>query len=239
MRKNSAAYIEMLFENRNKAYGAYDLRVNYENRLMKSFGMALLIAGFFFLIPYVLTKILTQAHENDKKVIPPLVYTMGEKFIIEKDKPSHPPVLKTKVIAKGSYKIVKNDEIRKSDEKIKPDDPVTPVPSAMPGISTDTASSEDLVAGNTAPDLPKIYSTASVDVIPAFPGGEDAMLTFLKRHLRYPKDAHENNITGRVYVSFVIDENGKVSEIQIMRGLGYGTEDEVTRVVSKMPDWTP
>ena len=66
MRKKTEAYLEMLFENRNKAYGAYDLRVNYETRLMKSFGIALLIAGFFFLMPFVLTKLLTRMKEVEE-----------------------------------------------------------------------------------------------------------------------------------------------------------------------------
>src|SRR6187431_3307438 len=98
MRKKSSAYLEMLFENRNKAYGAYDLRVNYENRLIKSFGMALLIAGFFFLIPFVLTKILTQMHDDKESVIPSMVYDLSKEYVIEKDDSEiKPAISKTKV----------------------------------------------------------------------------------------------------------------------------------------------
>src|SRR6187399_791359 len=108
MRKNSADYLEMLFENRNKTYGAYDLRVNYENRLIKSFGMAMLIAGFFFLIPFVLTKVLKQTKHVEDEII--TLCNMPREFTFEKEKPVATPMRpKPKVQASDSYKIEKKE----------------------------------------------------------------------------------------------------------------------------------
>jgi protein TonB len=239
MRKNSAAYLEMLFENRNKSYGAYDLRVNYETRLMKSFGMALLIAGFFFLIPFVLTKVLTQMHEKKESVTRSFVYDLSKEYTIEKDKCEiKPPLKKIRVISSGSYKIVEKEEQLKEEDTTK----LFAAGPAVPGTDSvsvfDNNSSGGAFQDNDSA-FTETFNTSSVDVLPIFPGGEKAMLKYLSKTLRYPREAHDEKITGRVYVSFIIDEDGKVTEIQIMRGLGYGTEAEVRRVISGMPDWSP
>jgi protein TonB len=237
MRKNSAAYIEMLFEKRNKTYGAYDLRVNYENRLIKSFGMALLIGGLFFLIPFLLTKVLTKKHlKNEDPVIITTFPIISPGIItpVTKPKPAQ-----QKLVANDSYKVVENNQVEEQKVIVDPVDPGTSGGESNSDPSTDNK----MIAGNLSRDNDssdaKVYNAAGLDVVPSFPGGEDAMLRFLKKHLQYPLDARESNITGRVYVSFIIDENGKVTEIKVVRGLGYGTDDEVSRVVRIMPDWSP
>lgn len=237
MRKNSAAYIEMLFEKRNKAYGAYDLRVNYENRLIKSFGMALLIGGFFFLIPFLLTKVLTKKHVTN---VDPTIFTYVPAGPPEIIRPvSKPKLLQPKTISNDSYKIVENTKVEDQKVIVDPVDPGT----SNGDNGSNTSSDNKMLTGNLSGDNDssdsQIYSTAGVEVIPSFPGGEDAMLRYLKKFLHYPAEARENNITGKVYVSFIIDEKGRVTEINIVRGLGYGTDDEVTRVVRMMPDWSP
>jgi protein TonB len=178
-------------------------------------------------------------HAQDK-VVSSIVYDLTQKFVIEKEKTIVQPVAsRTKVISYDNYKIVKKDEVRKIEELIIPIVPGTPLQGTEIGVPSDSASDLGGSGGNTDSSFSDTFSTASVDVLPAFPGGEDAMLKYLSKYIRYPDTAREYSITGRVYVSFVIDENGKVTEIKIMRGLGYGTEEEVVRVVGKMPDWTP
>jgi len=237
MRKKSADHLEMLFENRNKAYGAYDLRANYESRLLKSFGIALLIAGFFFLIPFVLTKILTCV-QDEPKLMSYHEYDFSQKFEIEKRKAVEQPVAsKTKAISNDSYKIVKKDDAPKDDKIVTSVDPVIPTQGAGTGVSIDSS------GGNPGDQADSIYSEPfsmnSVDVLPEFPGGEEAMMKFFSKDVHYPLSARNHEIVGRVYISFIIDENGKVVDQKVMRGLGYGTEEEVLRVVGIMPDWTP
>jgi protein TonB len=239
MRKNSAAYLEMLFENRNKSYGAYDLRVNYETRLMKSFGLALLVAGFFFLIPFALTKILTEMHEKKERVIHSFVYDLSKEYTIEKDKCDiKPPLKRIRVISSDSYKIVEKEEQLKEEDTTDLFAAGPAVPGADSASFFDNNSTRGTFRDNDS-TFTETFNISSVDVLPVFPGGEEAMLKYLNKTLHYPREAHDEKITGRVYVSFIIDENGKVTEIQIMRGLGYGTEAEVTRVISGMPDWSP
>ena len=74
---------------------------------------------------------------------------------------------------------------------------------------------------------------------PEFPGGLEAMYKFLAQNIKYPQLARENNITGRVYVTFVVERDGSVSGVRVLRDIGGGCGAEAVRVVKSMPKWTP
>lgn len=74
---------------------------------------------------------------------------------------------------------------------------------------------------------------------PEFPGGIEAMYKFLAQNIKYPQLARENNITGRVYVTFVVEKDGSVSGVKVLRDIGGGCGAEAVRVVKSMPKWTP
>jgi TonB family protein len=78
-----------------------------------------------------------------------------------------------------------------------------------------------------------------VEVMPQFPGGEAEMLKFIQANIRYPKDAKEKKIQGRVYVNFVVDATGKITDARVIRGIGGGCDEEALRVVNLMPTWKP
>lgn len=74
---------------------------------------------------------------------------------------------------------------------------------------------------------------------PEFPGGEQAMYSFLRDNIKYPQLARENNITGKVYIKFVVEKDGSISNVRIMRDIGGGCGNEAVRVVKSMPKWKP
>lgn len=78
-----------------------------------------------------------------------------------------------------------------------------------------------------------------VDVVPEYPGGMPAMFDFIGKNLKYPKEAVKNNIQGKVLIKLIIEEDGSISETAIAKSLGYGCDEEVTRVVKAMPKWSP
>ncbi|MBS1747981.1 MAG: energy transducer TonB [Bacteroidetes bacterium] len=89
-----------------------------------------------------------------------------------------------------------------------------------------------------AMDNEGIYSHA--DVMPVFPGGQNALNKYFDENIRYPKSAVEAGRIGRAVVSFVVDENGHISDVKnIGRKIGYGLDEEAIRVVSNMPKWAP
>lgn len=78
-----------------------------------------------------------------------------------------------------------------------------------------------------------------VEEMPTFPGGQNAMFQFMRENLIYPDSAKFNNITGTVYVNFIIETDGSLNDIKVIRGIHRLLDDEAIRVVKLMPKWTP
>jgi protein TonB len=78
-----------------------------------------------------------------------------------------------------------------------------------------------------------------VEEMPRFPGGEDALNNYLSKNIKYPSKALDNNIEGRVMVEFTVRTNGQIDDVKVLRGIGYGCDEEALRVVKSMPVWSP
>jgi protein TonB len=92
----------------------------------------------------------------------------------------------------------------------------------------------------TRPAAPAVYLTA--EVMPAFPGGDAALLKFMSSKLNYPAAALDHHISGKVHVTFIVDAEGRLRDPKVLRGLGYGLDDEalrLLRLLRLMPWWTP
>ena len=78
------------------------------------------------------------------------------------------------------------------------------------------------------------------EVLPEYKGGQDALQSYISNNIEYPQDAIDNNTEGTVNVQFIVDENGKVSNVRTVGNkIGYGLEEEAVKVVSQMPEWKP
>ena len=98
-------------------------------------------------------------------------------------------------------------------------------------------SSDDLKVKIVPKDTDSIYNI--VEVMPEFPGGVDKMAKYLSENISYPEEAKDKGISGRVFISFVIEKDGSVSNIELMRKIGGGCDEEAVRVVKAMPKWKP
>ena len=105
---------------------------------------------------------------------------------------------------------------------------VAPMPQAEGGPAT---------APPAPPAAPTVYFTA--EEMPVFPGGNTAMLTFLGRKLNYPAAALDHQVSGKVHVTFNVDAEGHLHNPHVVRGLGFGLDEEALRLVRIMPWWTP
>lgn len=94
-------------------------------------------------------------------------------------------------------------------------------------------------------DIPKMLRQDSdevydvVDLMPSFPGGYGKMLTYIKENIRYPKDMEDSGIKDRVICQFIVNKDGSISDIEIVRSLGASMDKEAVRVISSMPKWYP
>lgn len=78
-----------------------------------------------------------------------------------------------------------------------------------------------------------------VEEAPGFPGGDEARIKFLQNNIKYPQMARESNIQGTVYVTFVVERDGRVTDVRVLRGIGGGCDEEAIRVIKAMPKWNP
>ncbi|NLF41882.1 MAG: energy transducer TonB [Bacteroidales bacterium] len=78
-----------------------------------------------------------------------------------------------------------------------------------------------------------------VEENPGYPGGEEARMKYLQQNLKYPQMARESGIQGTVYVTFVVEKDGSITDVRILRGIGGGCDEEAARVVKAMPRWNP
>ena len=79
----------------------------------------------------------------------------------------------------------------------------------------------------------------NVEVMPEFPGGMEAMMKYLSENIKYPEQAKEKNTQGRVLVTFIVEKNGSISDVKVVKGIGNGCDEEAVRVISAMPKWKP
>ena len=119
-----------------------------------------------------------------------------------------------------------------------------PVGPATPATAAVDAGGVPGSVGDATTGPPATAATSSepfvyVEKMPEFAGGQAALLRYLRSHLRYPSGALAAAVGGRVFLSFVVGADGAISEVTILKGLGYGLDEEAQRVVRQMPAWTP
>jgi protein TonB len=222
---------EIIFEKRNKTYGAYVLRKEYPESLR----IALFIAHAFLGLVLLGAALM----RTDKIVLPDLPELPGA---VPFDYPVHPripdppkPKVTPPTSTTSSIPMVTNDSLEIVDTPKPPAE--GPVSSTMGTDTTSTAPPE--VGGGLSgppiePEKPEV-PTLAPDEHPNMPGG---LPEFLRRNLNYPELAEQRKTQGTVYISFVVEKDGNVSNIEVLKGVGDGLEEEAVRVVKKMK-WNP
>lgn len=242
---------EIVFENRNKLYGAYALRKDAAKftNLGMAYALSPLILLALFAIVYGKTHSsntsqgLTALKNDTKKIIETAVVKIENLVIV-------PDVTFEKVSDVIDYKhIIKDKDIKNA---IKKSNSIIPISSQImqhtSGISTGGIGSLPSIGqgGNgtsKAGNFPTLKVPEKpfdiVEIMPEFAGGMQAMYNYITQNLQYPKLAKESGLTGRVILAFVVNADGSISDINIMQGIGFGCDDEAMRVISEMPNWNP
>jgi protein TonB len=234
MKMTGESLDELVFENRNKAYGAYVIRKEYAESLKIGF-----FVTYAFVAVLVLCSFVMKTGEVIKEVVMPAIDdTTGIVVDIPHPPvPDLPPVPQkpaggpkiTSIIPVVVYQIVETPPTAPPDIPTAPN--VDGPPTGPPAPPT---------SGDPGPELPAAPPVESQAVMIAdkMPEMEGDVMKFLKRNLIYPDRAVEKGTKGKVFMSFVVEKDGSVSNIQVLKGIGDGCEEEATRVIKKMK-WKP
>lgn len=249
----SNEWTDLVFEGRNQSYGAYQLRKGTAKRNV----WALIIVGLAAALLYLGLQLQKMAEANKKventqavelaKLNTEKKEAKVEKKEIIKQEPEK-VVEQVKSSVKFTAPIIKKDSEVKEEDEIKLDE----VQKSDKAVGAFTVEGNDEVGGAVlkakediaAPEPPKhvveetkIFTV--VEQMPMFPGGDGALMGYLRDNIHYPTVAAENGVQGRVVVGFVVERDGSITDVNILRGVDPSLDREAMRVVKSMPKWTP
>ena len=254
---SSREWCDLVFEGKNKDFGAYVIRTSSPQRHNKAVLLALIGTFIFGLITFGLMK--ANQYLEEKRIA-----EMGEQVevlidltqeaeeskpeLIEDKKPEVIQEEESKTYQATELQIVEDKNVREEDEIVSIDERMQT--DAIAGTVTNSEGSTDLnnfrehinevvVEPPAEPEAKPEPIFMSVEQMPQFPGGDEALLKYLSSHINYPPMAAENNIQGRVVVQFVVDKTGRVGEVKLIRGVDKNLDNEAVRVCKSLPKFTP
>ena len=235
-------WVDLVFEGKNKSYGAYELRTGNPGTTLKSLLIGILIFSFL-----VATPMISGFIGKDKKVVEE---DMNKKIITVKLPPKKieeiplnlppppPPPPRVDQVKFVKPVVAKAEEVVEEPPKIKDivkkkigDETIKGDPDAKLTIEPVGKGPIDAVADDN-----KIYSTAGIEQNAEFPGGIANFYKFVGNNFKAPE---EEGLKGKVLVTFVVEKDGTLTDIKVVRDIGFGTAAEAIRVLKKSPRWAP
>jgi protein TonB len=241
----TASMDDIVFETRNKAYGAYMLRRIYNKHITIATIVAIALFILFLSAPLIAN--LLGGDEEEVAIMDEKIVELAEPPSLENKPPPPPPpnlppppppVVST---VKFTPPIIKKDEEVREEEEIPDQKELEDVVISTKTVEGNTK--EEVLTEVAAPTEvgevveDKIFTF--VEQQPSFPGGDSEMNKFIKKNLKYPPAALRNGLEGLVVVQFVVNKEGQISDVQVVKKLGGGTDEEAMRVVKMMPAFAP
>jgi protein TonB len=232
-------WLDIVFEGRNKLYGAYELRKSNNKTTMKSLIIGAVIFSFLVSIPMLASLLPERSNEDE---------TLDQKITTVKLPPKEQP---KENLPPPPPPPPKQDQVKFVKPEVAKANEVTEDPPKMEEIKDKKIGSETIKGdpdaeltvepvGNGPKDVVEedneIYNTAGIEVKPDFPGGIEKFYKYIGKNYQVPE---EEGLKGKVFVSFVVEKDGSLTDIKVIRDIGYGTGKEAIRVLRACPRWNP
>jgi protein TonB len=245
-------WVDLVFEGKNQAYGAYQLRKNTGIRNLKA--LAVMFAAFLIIAGIVYAKVSIEnyiASKNAAIEADVELQSLAEKKEIKEEKKDEPEVEKIEVErVKSSVAFtvpeIKKDEEVKEDQEMKSQDDLAETNTAIGAFTVEgndeTAEVKHVEEKIAEPEPVKEEETKVFDVVeqmPSFPGGPSALMQYLSSNIKYPVVAEENGVQGRVVCTFVVEKDGSITDVRVVKSVDPSLDKEAVRVVKCMPKWIP
>lgn len=249
---NSSEWRDIVFEGKNKSYGAYQLRKSSSKRHIVAFIAVIIFVGVVAALPAFLDAVrpkndnlggVDEAFELSN--IANVEEQVPEENIIRQETAPPPPPLRATIqftppVITEDSKVNEEKEMKSIEELNEKKDiqiSIATVEGTNDKNAVDIAELKEhkVIVEEKEPEKPFV----SVEQMPQFPGGDSELMKFIGNNLKYPPIAAENGIEGRVVIRFVVGKDGKVSDAQVLRSLDPSCDKEAIRVVKSMPTWVP
>ena len=254
----SKEWCDLVFDGRNKEYGAYTLRMETKPRHLKAFILTIIGAlcigavGVIYMsaVRYIEEQRLLDQAQQDAVVID----TSAEEEAPEEEEARYeePEVeaLPEEILntVKVTELLIAEDEEVRSEDEIKTQDELKETQTAFGQTDFDKGTDDrnvtrqhkdEVIVEEIKHEPVKEEVFKAVEQMPTFPGGDAELMKWLRDHIQYPTVAMENNIQGRVVVQFVVTKTGKVGEVKVVRSVDRDLDKEAIRVCKSLPDFIP
>ncbi|TCD11563.1 energy transducer TonB [Pedobacter frigidisoli] len=241
-------WLEVVFEDKNKSYGAYQLRKTNGSNTAKALFIGSVIFLVLFFSPKIYSLIKGSMDQEDEKL-------KAQEVILAPPPPVDPKTPPPPPVEPPPPKV---DQVKMPPPIVKPDIEVRDEPPTVEKLKEADPGQRDIKGDPTADivinepvgegpkrenavavDDNQVYDFVSIEKQPEFPGGLPKFYKYLGNAIKYPPMAQENNVQGKVFLSFVVEKDGKLTDITVTRGLGSGTDEEAIRVLKASPRWNP
>ncbi|RZJ31347.1 MAG: energy transducer TonB [Flavobacterium sp.] len=231
-------WLDIVFERRNKMYGAYDLRVKSPRTTLSALAIGAVIFAFLVCIP-VLAKLIPDSNDDDaaldKKIVTIKLPPKEQPKNLPPPPPPPPKVDQVKfvkpVVAKAEEVVEEPPKIKEIVDKKLGAETVKGDPDAPLTVEPVGNGPSDVVEEDNS-----IHNMAGIEVKPDFPGGIAKFYNYIMNNYKIPD---EEGLNGNVFVTFVVEKDGRLTDIKVLRDIGYGTGKEAMRVLNNSPRWNP
>ncbi len=251
-------WCDLIFEGRNKQYGAYKLRTQTGKRNVKAIITIAILAALCIVLFYIKAgyDAYQAAHAKNENVteISALNQPKKKEAKVERKvqvEEKKEVVKEVKSSIKFTAPVIKKDAEVKPEEEMKTQDQIMQTNTAIGALDvkgnsdqgeilkvTQRVETEPVKAEAPKPEVEnKVFDV--VEQMPSFPGGQGALMQYLANNIKYPVVAQENGVQGRVVVSFVVERDGSITDVQVVRSVDPSLDREAQRVVKSMPKWIP
>lgn len=253
----SREWSDIVFDGRNKEYGAYVLRVNSKRRHLKAaiwtliglFAIGIAVSSYLSVQAYIAEQEAKITDQLDQQMVE-LADTQEEpeEEIQEKVEMPEPEALPEEILntVKVTELLISKDEDVKAEDEIKTQDELKETETAFGATDFDKGTDDrnvvreyknEVIVEEKKPEPEQVFT--AVEQMPQFPGGDAALMKFLSSNINYPQVAMENGVQGRVIVQFVVTKNGSVGEVKVIRSVDRDLDKEAIRLCKSLPKFIP
>jgi protein TonB len=232
---NAPAFDEIVFEDRNKEYGAYKLRKKYSRTVIVSMLIGIIILGTAVITPYLNAKALENREKRAERQVEIKLENLDQP-VEQVAPPPPPPPPPADVVQQQKYVPPVVVDSIKPEEDIQL---MTADEAQIEVQNEEVVEIQEEVKEEVQEEDPEATPFVVVEEMPMFPGGDAALLKYIGENTNYPEIAKENNIQGRVIVRFCVTSKGGVSQVSILKGVDPELDAEAIRVVNTLPPFKP
>jgi protein TonB len=231
------SFDDIVFENRNKEYGAYRLRKKYSRNVIIAILIGVVIIGTAVITPYLNAKAVEKREKRTERQVEIKMENLDQPTEIVAPPPPPPPPAE-EVVQQARYVppvVVDSVKPEEAVQLMTADQAQIEVQDEDVNIVEEVA----VVAVEVQEEEPEAEPFVVVEEMPMFPGGETELLKWISENTQYPEIAKENNIQGKVIVRFCVTSKGTVDRVSILKGVDPELDKEAIRVVQTLPAFKP